>query len=60
MSQRLAKTQDYASLLSKYDTWMFDCDGVLWHGDKLVDGAIQVLDMLRKQSASLLVLCFLG
>jgi 4-nitrophenyl phosphatase len=41
----------YETLLDKYDTWLFDCDGVLWNGDKLVDGSKEVLGMLRRQSA---------
>ena len=41
----------YEALLDKYDTWLFDCDGVLWNGDKLVEGAKDVLEMLRRQSA---------
>lgn len=42
----------YESLLDRYDTWLFDCDGVLWNGDKPVDGAKEVLEMLRRQSVS--------
>lgn len=41
----------YEALLDKYDTWLFDCDGVLWNGDQPVDGAKEVLEMLRRQSA---------
>jgi 4-nitrophenyl phosphatase len=41
----------YETLLDKYDTWLFDCDGVLWNGDQLVDGSKEVLGMLRRQSA---------
>lgn len=41
----------YEALVDKYDTWLFDCDGVLWNGDKLVEGAKDVLEMLRRQSA---------
>jgi len=33
---------------------MFDCDGVLWHGDRPIDGAVQVLDILRKRGKRLL------
>lgn len=40
----------YSELLDKYDTWLFDCDGVLWHGDRLIDGVVEVLEMLRKRS----------
>ena len=41
----------YEALLDKYDTWLFDCDGVLWNGDQLVPGAKEVLQMLRRLSA---------
>jgi 4-nitrophenyl phosphatase len=50
VAQHLKSPADYASLLSKYDTWMFDCDGVLWHGDTLIEGATDVLDLLRRHS----------
>ena len=51
----LRTPEQYASLLSLYDTWFFDCDGVLWNGDELIDGAVQVLKMLRQQSKSTFV-----
>ncbi|KAI6160771.1 HAD-like domain-containing protein [Pisolithus thermaeus] len=54
MAVRLSDTEHYEALLDKYDTWMFDCDGVLWHGDRLIEGAVQVLDMLRKRGKRLL------
>ena len=50
MSVRLSSKKDYESLFDKYDTWMFDCDGVLWHGDRLINGAIDVLRILRSKS----------
>jgi hypothetical protein len=56
MAVRLSSADSYATLLDKYDTWMFDCDGVLWHGDRLIDGAIEVLHFLRQKSASALIL----
>ena len=49
MAAHLSSKEDYESLLDKYDTWMFDCDGVLWHGDRPIDGAVEVLDILRKR-----------
>ena len=52
MVLRLSAPHEYRSLLDGYDTWMFDCDGVLWHGDRLIDGAVQFLQLLRKKSAS--------
>lgn len=51
MASRLSSREDYADLLDKYDTWLFDCDGVLWSGDKTIDGAIEVLQLLRHHSA---------
>ncbi|KAJ3989669.1 HAD-like domain-containing protein [Lentinula detonsa] len=54
MSSRLSTPSDYAQLLDKYDTWMFDCDGVLWQGDKLIDGAVEVLQLLRERNKKIL------
>ena len=56
MAVRLSSREDYAGLLDKYDTWLFDCDGVLWQGDKLIDGATDVLQLLRHHSASLILI----
>ena len=44
----------YAALLDKYDTWLFDCDGVLWNGDRLIEGSKEVLEILRSQSATMI------
>ncbi|EIM87074.1 2-phosphoglycolate phosphatase [Stereum hirsutum FP-91666 SS1] len=57
MSVRLnaQSTQEkYSELLDKYDTWLFDCDGVLWHGDRLIDGVVEVLETLRKRGKHIL------
>ncbi|KAG2499340.1 hypothetical protein HYH03_002916 [Edaphochlamys debaryana] len=34
-------------LLSKVKCFIFDCDGVIWLGDKVIDGVPETLDMLR-------------
>ena len=60
MSVRLSSLQDYATLLDKYDTWMFDCDGVLWHGDRLIDGVVEVLELLRRKSELFMFLFLIG
>ena len=52
----LASRADYEALVSSYDTWMFDCDGVLWHGDRLIEGAVDVLSHLRSQSACIVAM----
>jgi hypothetical protein len=49
MSVHLSSSADYGALLDDYDTWLFDCDGVLWRGDQVVDGVVQVLHILRKR-----------
>lgn len=48
--QRLSSRDNYESLIDKYDTWMFDCDGVLWRGNVPVEGAVEVLQLLRSRS----------
>ncbi|CCM01985.1 uncharacterized protein FIBRA_04059 [Fibroporia radiculosa] len=53
MSKRLSATADYEELLDKYDTWLFDCDGVLWRGDHLIDGVVEVLSLLRERKKKL-------
>ena len=29
------------------ETFIFDCDGVIWKGDSLIEGVPETLDMLR-------------
>jgi len=36
-----------SELLDKTDVFIFDCDGVIWKGDTLIDGVPAVLEMLR-------------
>jgi len=36
-----------APLLSQYDTFFFDCDGVLWRGDEAIPGAKEVIDAIH-------------
>lgn len=50
MAVRISTAEEYEALLRDYDTWLFDCDGVLWRGDHSIEGVIQVLDMLRRRS----------
>eukprot|EP00624_Nannochloropsis_granulata_P002445 evm.model.NODE_22250_length_37452_cov_20.338779.7 len=35
------------SILDKYDTFVFDCDGVLWRGAELLPGSARTLALLR-------------
>lgn len=54
MAARLKSQEEYATLIDKYDTFLFDCDGVLWNGDAVVDGVIDVLRMLREKNKSVI------
>ncbi|KAH7910727.1 HAD-like domain-containing protein [Hygrophoropsis aurantiaca] len=49
MAKRLTQREHYDTLINQYDTWMFDCDGVLWRGDHLIDGALEALSILRER-----------
>ncbi|KAG8900029.1 hypothetical protein FRC01_010282 [Tulasnella sp. 417] len=44
---KLSHRAEFASFVDQFDTFMFDCDGVLWHGDTLIPGTAQVLEHLR-------------
>ena len=43
----MATLADPKVIIDSYDAFLFDCDGVLWHGDRLVPGAKDVLAALR-------------
>jgi len=42
-----------ADLLDGVDVFIFDCDGVIWRGDSLIDGIPNVLDKLREAGKTL-------
>ncbi|CAA0815445.1 Phosphoglycolate phosphatase 2 [Striga hermonthica] len=42
-----------ADLLHSVDAFLFDCDGVLWKGDVLIDGVSETLDALRAMDKKL-------
>jgi len=37
-----------------YDHFLFDCDGVIWHGDELIEGVADVLKLLRGRGKTLI------
>ncbi|KAK4788953.1 hypothetical protein SAY86_020272 [Trapa natans] len=45
--------QDPDKLIDSVETFIFDCDGVIWKGDKLIDGVPETLDMLRSKGKRL-------
>ncbi|KAJ1733017.1 hypothetical protein LPJ61_001762 [Coemansia biformis] len=50
---RLSTRGDYESFVDRFDTFLFDCDGVIWNGTTLVDNVPAALDMLRRRGKRL-------
>ncbi|KAI7841124.1 hypothetical protein COHA_005095 [Chlorella ohadii] len=48
-----ATVQDKKAILDKVDCFIFDCDGVIWRGDSVIDGVPETLDMLRAMGKQL-------
>uniref|UniRef100_A0A803M1H2 Phosphoglycolate phosphatase n=1 Tax=Chenopodium quinoa TaxID=63459 RepID=A0A803M1H2_CHEQI len=48
-STEVLNGENGASLLNSVDAFLFDCDGVIWKGDKLIDGVSETLQFLRSQ-----------
>jgi 4-nitrophenyl phosphatase len=38
-------------LIEKYDYFLFDCDGVLWHGDREIEQAFSALRKIQLHSS---------
>ena len=47
LSLNVAKLYGAESLLSQTDVFIFDCDGVIWKGDYLIEGVPAVLDKVK-------------
>ncbi|CAI0374197.1 unnamed protein product [Linum tenue] len=41
------------ALVDSVEAFLFDCDGVIWKGDKLIDGVPETLDLLRSKGKKL-------
>lgn len=48
LSAATTKLTDPTSFLDSVDVFIFDCDGVIWKGDSLIDKVPAVLEKLRK------------
>nr|ABK24589.1 unknown [Picea sitchensis] len=44
---------DAEELINSVETFIFDCDGVIWKGDSLIAGVPETLDMLRSKGKRL-------
>ncbi|OVA08272.1 HAD-superfamily hydrolase [Macleaya cordata] len=52
-SSLLLTPQNVDSLFNSVEAFLFDCDGVIWKGDKLIEGVPETLEMLRSKGKKL-------
>ncbi|KAI3762302.1 hypothetical protein L1987_52727 [Smallanthus sonchifolius] len=45
--------QNADALIDSVETFIFDCDGVIWKGDKLIEGVPETLELLRSKGKRL-------
>ncbi|KAJ1843338.1 hypothetical protein LPJ70_003433 [Coemansia sp. RSA 2708] len=45
---KLTTAAEFKALVDRFDTFLFDCDGVIWRGSSIVDHVSETLDMLRR------------
>ncbi len=49
MGPRVISTpEEYQELIDSVDTFLLDCDGVIYHGDIAVKGVKETLQLLRQ------------
>ncbi|KAK7303444.1 hypothetical protein RJT34_14351 [Clitoria ternatea] len=53
MSCQPLSPQNFRDLFDSVEAFLFDCDGVIWKGDGLIDGVAETLDMLRSKGKKL-------
>uniref|UniRef100_A0A5B7BVV6 Phosphoglycolate phosphatase n=1 Tax=Davidia involucrata TaxID=16924 RepID=A0A5B7BVV6_DAVIN len=53
-ASQILSPQNVRDLFDSVDAFLFDCDGVIWKGDKLIDGVPQTLEMLRSKGKKLM------
>ncbi|XP_002534339.3 phosphoglycolate phosphatase 2 [Ricinus communis] len=50
---QLLSSNNFRTLFDSVEAFLFDCDGVIWKGDKLIDGVSQSLELLRSKGKKL-------
>lgn len=53
---RLLASDNVGDLLNSVDLFIFDCDGVIWRGDAMIDGVPDTLEMLRSMGKKVVFL----
>ncbi|KAK7246028.1 hypothetical protein RIF29_40885 [Crotalaria pallida] len=49
----LLSAHNFKQLFDSVEAFLFDCDGVIWKGDELIDGVSETLHMLRSKGKKL-------
>ncbi|GAA5987992.1 hypothetical protein JCM5350_007852 [Sporobolomyces pararoseus] len=52
-AQTLSTREEFESLVDRYDNFLFDCDGVIWEGDRIIGESKQTLELLRKRGKNI-------
>ena len=47
LGMELVGVKDWEQLISENDTFLFDCDGVLWEGDTVLPGGVEAITYLH-------------
>ena len=50
----ILKDEDKKSFVDSVETFIFDCDGVIWKGDSLIEGVPETIAMLRAMGKRLI------
>ncbi|OIW13878.1 hypothetical protein TanjilG_31767 [Lupinus angustifolius] len=53
MSSQPLSAHNFKQLFHSVEAFLFDCDGVIWKGDELIEGVSQTLQMLRSNGKKL-------
>ncbi|KAK4484977.1 hypothetical protein RD792_007583 [Penstemon davidsonii] len=53
ISSQPLNPQNTRNLIDSVDAFLFDCDGVIWKGDSLIDGVPETLETLRSMGKKL-------
>ena len=54
LSSRRLQAGAASALLDSVETFLFDCDGVIWRGDEVIKGVPEALDLLRDRGKRLI------
>ena len=48
LPKKMSTKAEYDEIMKSTDAFVFDCDGVLWHGNEQIEGAVKVINQLKQ------------